>query len=64
MCLPLGLTDSHIIGSALRAGGFPEGILGLLTPEGEMDTEQVLTAWRLGEARPSSLGFILKAPDS
>lgn len=29
MCPPLSLMDSHIIGTALRAGSFPEQILGL-----------------------------------
>ena len=41
MCLPLGLTDSHIMGSALGAEGFPGQILRLLTPEVEsMDPGQ------------------------
>lgn len=29
MCPPLGLTDSHIVGTALGAGSFPEQIPGL-----------------------------------
>ena len=40
MCLPLGLTDSHIMDSALGAEGFPGQILRLTTPEGEMDPRQ------------------------
>lgn len=40
MCPPLGLTDSHIMGSAVGAEGFLGQILRLLTLEGEMDPGQ------------------------
>ena len=40
MCPPLGLTDSHIMGSTVGAEDFPGQILRLLTLDGEMDPGQ------------------------